>query len=290
VRIDEAVRWGVERLGEAGVPDERLTASLLLAHVLGEDRVYLIAHNERLLSSEEANTYMGVVARRAAGEPLQQIRGVQEFYGREFRVTPDVLIPRPESEAIVETAVRLWPTLSEELRCDGWIADLGTGSGCLAVTLALEIPGARLIGTDISAPALLVAQDNAGRHGAAVSFVQCDLAAALAGPFAMLACNLPYVPDGWIEGLQREVRHEPLVALRGGPDGLDIYRRLAADLPRLLHPDGYLICEFGFTQSGLMEDLADEFGLAVAEMIDDLQGIPRTVVLKHQRGKSDGKA
>jgi len=235
--IREEIARGADALRVAGVADERLTASLLLARALGVDRTHLLAYPERALTDEQLAAYDRILTRRAAREPFQQITGVQEFYGLDFEVTPDVLIPRPETELIVETGERLW-------RGAGRVLDIGTGSGCLAVTLAKRLPSATVTATDLSGPALAVARRNARRHGATVDFVRADLASALSGPFDLVVSNPPYVPDGGRDTLQPEVRdHEPHLALFGGMDGLDVYRRLFADVPRLLAQNGLLIVE-----------------------------------------------
>jgi release factor glutamine methyltransferase len=271
--LRDEVTWGAEELCRASVPDARTTASLLLAHVLGVDRVYVIAHPERELTPDEVTAYRSAIARRVAGVPFQQITGIQEFYGLEFEVTSDVLIPRPETEAIVEVADTLWAG-------PGRVLDVGTGSGCLAVTLALRLAGARVTAVDVSQAALEVARRNARRHGARVDFVRADLLAALSGPVDLVVANLPYVPDADIESLQREVRdYEPHSALSGGGDGLDLYRRLLADAPPVLAAGGHLVCEFGVGQAPELERIAVACGLRVAELRADLQGIPRTLVL-----------
>lgn len=275
--VDDALAWGFDRLYRASIPSERMTAQLLLAHVLGVERTHVVAHPEREITDDEADAFKDAIERRASGTPFQYITGKQEFYGLEFEVTPDVLIPRPDTEVIVDGARDLWNGLSER---DGrWVLDLGTGSGCIAVTLAKQLEGARVVATDVSAAALAVAKRNAERLGADVRIVEADLVEAFAGPFAMIATNLPYIPATVVEGLQIEVRDfEPRVALVGGPDGLDLYRKFFDDLPRVLAPDGYVLCECGFTQADALQGLAEERGLRFVDRLDDLQGIPRTIV------------
>jgi release factor glutamine methyltransferase len=304
--IRDEIARGSERLRAAGVADERLTASLLLAHVLGVGRAHLIAHPERELTPDEVHEFNRAVERRAAREPFQHITGAQEFYGLELEVTPDVLVPRPETELIVEAAERLWreerPRIhtntheSRSIRDDSCgfvdssrVHDVGTGSGALAVTLALRLPGARVMATDVSAAALAVARRNAARHGARVEFVRADLATALSGPFDLVVSNPPYIPDDDIEALQPEVRdHEPRLALAGGADGLDAYRRLFADAPRVLAPGGHLVCELGVGQADAARAIAEACGLEVVEILDDLQGIPRTIVTTVPGAKDEG--
>ena len=276
-RIDEALAWGVERLYHAEIASERLTATLLLAHVLGVERTYVVAHGEREMTDEQVRAYKAAVERRASGEPFQYIVGKQEFYGRDFEVTPDVLIPRADTEVIVDGAKRFWSEMADR---DGrWVLDLGTGSGAIAVTLAKELEGARVVATDVSAAALAVARGNAARNEAEVAIVHADLVEAFAGPFAIIATNLPYIPATVVDELQIEVRdHEPRVALVGGEDGLDLYRRFFDRLPEVLAPDGHVLCECGFTQADALERLAEKRGLRLADRLDDLQGIPRTIV------------
>jgi len=275
--IDDALTWGVERLYHASVPSERMTAQLLLAHVLGVERPHVVAHPERELADNEIEAFKLAVERRAAGTPFQYITGKQEFYGREFEVTPDVLIPRPDTEVIVDGAKAYWARfLDPEGRR---VLDLGTGSGAIAVTLARDLAGARVYATDVSAAALAVARRNAARHGADVRFAVANLVDALSGPFSIIATNLPYIPATVVDGLQVEVRdYEPRVALVGGSDGLELYRHFFDDLPRVLAPDGVVLCECGFTQADALEALAAERGLRFVDRLDDLQGIPRTIV------------
>jgi release factor glutamine methyltransferase len=280
-RIEDALVWAVERLSHASIPSERMTAQLLLAHVIGVERPYVVAHPEHELTDEEADRYKDAVERRASGTPLQYITGKQEFYGLEFEVTPDVLIPRPDTEVIVDGAKRFWSEFAE--REGRRVLDLGTGSGAIAVALARELAGARVYATDVSAGALAVARRNAARHRADVRFAVANLVEAFAGPFSLVATNLPYIPMSVVEGLQVEVRDfEPRVALVGGEDGLDLYRRFFDDLPRVLADDGLVLCECGFTQAGALERLAEERGLRFVDRLDDLQGIPRTIVLSRE--------
>jgi len=188
-----------------------------------------------------------------------------------------VLIPRPDTEVIVDGAKDYWARMED--REGRRVLDLGTGSGAIAVALARELVGARVYATDVSAEALAVARRNAARHGEDVRFARADLVEAFAGPFSIIATNLPYIPATVVEGLQVEVRDfEPRVALVGGEDGLDLYRRFFDDLPRVLAPDGLVLCECGFTQAGALEALAEERGLRFVDRLDDLQGIPRTIV------------
>ncbi|HWF89569.1 MAG TPA: peptide chain release factor N(5)-glutamine methyltransferase, partial [Pyrinomonadaceae bacterium] len=222
----------------------------------------------------------GFVERRAAGEPLQYITGVQDFYGREFRVTPDVLIPRPETELLVEAALEV--TTSK----DTLICDVGTGSGCIALTLLCEMSRARAVAIDKSAAALEIAKQNAAKLDVSDRsvFVVSDCFDALDPDeyhFDLIVSNPPYVAESALAGLQREVRdHEPLVALSPGADGLTVIRRLLTGAPAYLKPNGHLLMEIGFDQGESVRDLIDEAVWSLLEVRPDLQCIPRIVVLE----------
>jgi release factor glutamine methyltransferase len=266
--IQNALRQGAELLAHGAVPAPRLTAEVLLGHVLGCERPYLYAHPEQELSAPAWIDYGRSLRERLDGKPTQYITGRQEFYGREFRVGPAVLIPRPETEQVVETARALCGPASR-------VVDAGCGSGAIAVTLALET-GAEVWATDISTAALGVARENAARLGARVRFLACDLVAAVPGGFAdLVVCNPPYVPDGDAAGLAREIReHEPAVAVFAGPTGLEIYRRLEREAPRVLKPGGWIVLELGFKMAAPVEELfAGRW--RDARITPDLAGIPR---------------
>jgi len=221
-----------------------------------------------------------LVARRAGREPMAYLLGRQEFWGLMFDVTPAVLIPRPETELIVEIALELFPDRDVPLQ----IADIGTGSGCLAAALAIERPRARITASDVSAAALLVASNNAARHGVdgRITFIEGELFSPMpARPaFNLIVSNPPYVPTSDLSALQTEVReHEPAVALLGGPDGLDVIRPLVAQSVERLTPDGALIFEFGMGQADAIRELISSTnGLRMIDLRRDLQGIPRTAV------------
>jgi release factor glutamine methyltransferase len=285
--ISETLRRATARLRESGTADPQLAAQSLLAAALGCDRTYLIVNFRQPLDENQLARYGALVRRRAAGEPLQYITGHQEFFGLEFEVTPDVLIPRPETELLVEEVVRLASSPAAFDGCAPLIIDVGTGSGCLAVTLARELPGARVIASDISPAAILIAHRNARRHGLAerIDFVIADLLEAFAPlPRAdFIVSNPPYVAAHELPMLQREVREwEPHVALTDGADGLSFYRRLLNEAATRLRPGGYLICELGYTQSEAVADLVDDSRWAAPRLIDDLAGIPRAIVLCHR--------
>jgi release factor glutamine methyltransferase len=269
--VRTALLQGAQLLDDAAVGVPRLTAEVLLAHALHRDRAYLFGHPEHELSEIEWLHYGRYLHERMQGKPTQYITGRQEFYGREFRVTPDVLIPRPETEHVVETALRLAPRPAR-------ILDVGCGSGILAVTLRLET-GAAVWATDISPAAIRVAAGNAQRLDAPVAFVACDLMSACADrSMDLIVSNPPYVPLGDQAGLQREVRDwEPPEALFAGPTGLEIYARLVRDAERVLRPGGWLVMELGFN---LRDRVAAMFTgrWRNLETVPDLAGIPRVVV------------
>ena len=266
IALQTALRDAALRLGPSATAWR--DAELLLMHVLACDRAYLLTHPETQLTAEQAALYEAWLARRARHEPVQYIIGEQEFFGLTFRVTPDVLIPRPETEHLVEAALERAGRESA-LR----IADIGTGSGAIAVALAHALPRARVTALDISTAALVVAQENAKSHGVSdrIRFFKSDLLAAVTGEqFDMIVSNPPYVAEG--EELERQVRdYEPDVALFAGPEGLDVYRRL---IPKAaLRPGGWLLLEIGHGQRDALERLLS--GWANVSFIADLQGIPR---------------
>lgn len=221
------------------MPDPRLTAEVLLCHALRRERIFLFSHPEHELNTVEWIHYGRYLHERLQGKPTQYITRTQEWYGRPFRVSPAVLIPRPETEHVVEHAL-------EVARDARTVLDIGTGSGALAVTLALEL-GARAVATDLSHAALAVARRNASQLDARVDFVQADLAAGLAARFDLIVSNPPYIPAAEIPTLQREVReHEPHLALLGGDEGTEPYRRIIPQAEQLLRPGGWLIFEIGY--------------------------------------------
>jgi len=278
--IAEVLKDASRMLEAAGVPEARRDAGSLLSFVLGKDRTFLISHAEDRVDDDSLDQFREFVERRAAGEPLQYITGVQDFYGREFRVTPDVLIPRPETELLVEAALEV--TKSDE----PFICDVGTGSGCIAVTLLCEIPGARAVALDKSLAALEIAKLNATKQSVAgrAMFAVSDCFDGLISreyQFDLIVSNPPYVSEAALTGLQREVRdHEPLVALSPGPDGLSVIRRLFRDAPAYLKPKGHMLMEIGFDQGEAVRSVVDESVWSLLELRPDLQGIPRIVVLR----------
>jgi len=272
--VGAALQQGYRLLDDEHISAPRLTAEVLLSHALHRDRIYLYSHPEHVLSELEWLHYGRYLHQRLNGTPTQYITKVQEFYGRPFRVTPDVLIPRPETEHVIETALAAGKTARRFL-------DVGCGSGAIAITLRLET-GAEVWGTDISLAALGVAADNAARLGARIHLAACDLDAAIADhSIDVLVSNPPYVPLAEVAGLAREVRdHEPHIALTSGPTGFEIYERLIAGARRVLRPGGHLILELGYNSSDRVRALLD--GFENIELTSDLAGIPRVVSCHYQ--------
>jgi len=248
-------------------------AELLLLHVMHLSRAELLAHPEREFTERQTNHYQAAILRRAHHEPVQHIIGKQEFYGRDFIVNRLVLIPRPETEHLVEAVLAIRPGPER-------ILDIGTGSGILAITLALELPNATVTATDISGAALAVAEKNGQQLGAAerIRFVTSDLFATLGEErFACIVSNPPYVATS--EVLEPQVRdYEPAMALYAGEDGLTIYRRLIPDATEHLEPGGHLLLEIGYGQRGAVEQMLAQSGFVDIRLVDDLQGFPRVAI------------
>jgi release factor glutamine methyltransferase len=246
-------------------------ARLLLGHLLGRDNAWLEAHRDEALDAAIAQDYSALLARRAAGEPVAYLLGVREFYGRDFAVTPAVLIPRPETELLVDIAKeKLFA--SDAAR----ILDLGAGSGCIAVTLALELQWAEVTAVDVSLAALEVARGNARRHGATVSFVASDWYAALPPQrFDLIVANPPYVAAGDPHLSEGDLRFEPAGALTDHADGLAAIRRIVAEAPRWLNPGGWLFLEHGYDQAEAVQALLATAGMKDIEQHRDLAGIVR---------------
>ena len=313
--IRTALKTGIGQLREANAPSFTLAAELLLLHVLGRNRTWLYAHPEEILSDTEAQRFLDLIARRAAGEPTQHLTGKQEFWGLEFEVTPDVLIPRPETEHLIEVALdRL---ALRELRAnrppksDGaglQIADIGTGSGCIAITLAKELPAANFVATDISPAALAVAMRNADRHKVSdrIEFSEANLLSPVgaqhvapqpgkiqnsASPlgfhesritshesrlFDLIVSNPPYIGRREADSLAREVRdHEPHTALFGGEEGYELYADLITESAKHLKPGGILVLELGHNSLPAVRPLLDETIWTNIGVTNDLAGIPR---------------
>jgi len=263
------------RLAVAGIDSARLDAELLLAHALGLDRTRLYARLRDAVADDAAARFAALLMRRARREPVAYLTGEQEFWSLPFEVGPAVLIPRPETELLVELAGRLAPPPVA-------ILDVGTGSGCIAVALARELEAARITATDLSPDALAVARRNAARHGVAarLSFVAGDVYAGLpaAARFDLIASNPPYLAPG--DAVSPELAFEPGAALWAGADGLDVIRRLLAGAPPRLRPGGHLLVEIGAAQAEPVRALAQASGLAEARVVADLAGLPRVLVAR----------
>lgn len=260
--VAEALAWARESLAAS-------EAKILLRHLLGCTATDIAAHPERVLDGSQSSRYAELVARRAAGEPIAYLIGHREFHGREFRVTPVVLIPRPETELLVEVAMAKLGGMARPR-----ILDLGAGSGCVAITLALEAH-ADVTTADISTEALAVARDNAARLGAAVDFIESDWFAAVEGEFDLIVGNPPYIAEGDVHLARGDLRFEPPRALASGTDGLDAIRRIVADAPRYLVPGGWLFLEHGYDQADGVRCLLAEAGFTSIEQHRDLAGIVR---------------
>ena len=294
--VRTALKAGIAQLREADVASYTLAAELLLLHVLGRDRAWIYAHPEQSVASADEQRFFSLIARRAAGEPTQHLTGKQEFWGLEFEVTPDVLIPRPETEHVIEVALdRL---ALREIRAGrqpksdgaGWrIADIGTGSGCIAIALAKELPAAIIDATDISLAALEVARRNARRQGfPEIAFLESNLldvfSWAVLEPgkepirLDLVVSNPPYIARNEASALPREVRdHEPEVALYGGEEGYELYARLIAQAATHLQPGGILVLELGYNSLPAVQPLLDSAHWTNVGVTPDLAGIPRVI-------------
>jgi len=280
--ISAAIVEATRLLRLAQLTEARREAGSLLADLLRKDRAFLITHSKDVLATDQLKVFRDWTARRASGEPLQYITGHQEFFGLDFEVNHDVLIPRPETELLVETALELIDDADASLS----ICDIGTGSGCIITSLLHERPRARGFAVDISAAALNVALRNAARHRVSerATFVVADCFAGFREGetrFEMIVSNPPYVAVRDLPSLQREVRdHEPLVALTSGEDGLSMIRRLLNEAPAFLAAGGYLVLEIGYDQCAAVEQLIDFRTWNLIDIRQDLQGIPRIVALR----------
>jgi release factor glutamine methyltransferase len=273
-----AVRRSIaRRFRAAGIDSPDLDARLVVGHALGLDHIGLARDGDRSLLPVQIAGIEALVSRRLGGEPVARITGVKEFWGLPFEVRPAVLVPRPETETVVEAALaRLTGDAVQSLR----IADLGTGSGAILIALLHELPEAAGVGTDSDPAALATARANAGRLGfaARAAFVAGDFGAALVGGFDLVVTNPPYVSSDEIATLAPEVRDfDPRGALDGGPDGLSAYRAITADAPRLLAPGALLVMEVGAGQSDAVSALAAAAGFGSIAVTPDLAGIPRVV-------------
>ncbi len=261
-------------------------AELVFTRILNKDRLSLYLDRLQPLAPEAGRRIAQILLRRISGEPVQYIFKEASFMGLDFEVTPDVLIPRQETELLVETSARIMDSLPSACR----VLDLGCGCGCIGIALKRAHPLAQVVCLDVSHAAIAVARRNAAQHTADISFIESDLLAGeqCAGrTFDLIATNPPYVPSEVIPGLQHEVRKEPRVALDGGDDGLRMYHRIAREAPRYLAAGGYLVTEIGAGQRSCVEEILHKFGgFEIIEVIRDYRGLDRVIVAKttHSHG------
>jgi release factor glutamine methyltransferase len=276
--VGTALRWATVRLRTASVDSPRLDAEILLAHVLDTNRAHILARPERGLSAIEFDHYRQLVTRRARHEPVAYLVGHHEFYGLDLLVSPAVLIPRPETELLVEIAIALGHASGQ---CPWIVADVGTGSGAIAVSLALNVPHARVYATDISAGALAVAEENCRRHGVSerVTLLRGCLLTPLPEAADCIVANLPYISRAEWESLPTGIAaYEPRSALDGGPDGLESIGELLASAGPYLRSGGAILLEIGATQGPSVTELAEEhFPLAQVDLLRDYAGLDRVV-------------
>jgi release factor glutamine methyltransferase len=285
-----ALKEGIARLRAANVSSFTLAAELLLLHTIGRERTWFYTYPESEISPEHQSQFFSLIARRANGEPVQHLTGKQEFWGLEFEVAPDVLIPRPETEHIIEVALdrlavrEIRAGRPQTLTGEGLqIADIGTGSGCIAIALAKELPAARIFATDISTAALAIAKRNAARHNFSdrIHFLESNLLDALSlGPHSLdlIVSNPPYVGRCESTELEREVRdHEPHSALFGGEEGYELYAPLITQSAQFLKPGGLLVLELGHNSVPAVQPLLDASQWCNVAVTNDLAGIPRVI-------------
>jgi len=286
--VRTALKQGIHLLREAHVPSHTLVAELLILHTTRRDRAWLYAHPEEVLAAEIIEHYFSLLRRRAAGEPTQHLTGKQEFWGMEFEITPDVLIPRPETEHLIEVALdrlavrELRSGRDPKLTGEGLtLVDIGTGSGCIAIALAKELPNAKIYATDISPAALAVAQVNASRLGfqSRITFLESDLLGSFSSTlFDLVISNPPYIGHKESSTLPIEVRdHEPPSALYGGEEGYELYGQLIPQAALHLKPGGLLILELGHDSLPAVRPLLETPQWTNVHVTNDLAGIPRVI-------------
>jgi release factor glutamine methyltransferase len=278
--VGRVVRWAADDFRARGIENPRLEAELLLAHALGTDRMRIIVEADRTLADDELVRYRTLIQRRRKGEPVAYLRGYKEFFGRTFRVDERVLVPRADTEILVETAL----ARSRDRSMGARYLDLCTGSGCVAISLAKERPGCQVFAVDASEAALQVARENGVRLGAAfqVAWLAGDLFEPLERfpgvAFDLMTANPPYIPEGELASLPLDIRgFEPRIALSGGDDGLAIVRRIVAGAPRFLRPGGVLAVEIGMGQASPVQALFEEAGFAGVKVDKDYGGHERVV-------------
>ncbi len=294
--VRSLLKQGMDQLRAANVPSHTLAAELLLLHATSQNRTWLYSHPEEILPDSVVASYLALLARRASGVPTQHLTGKQEFWGLEFEVTPDVLIPRPETEHVIEVALdRLAVRAGRRPGLNGepvTLLDIGTGSGCIAIALAKELSAATVYATDISRAALNVARRNAARHGLSdrIRFLESDLLAAFPCSLAqtpgvrfdLIVSNPPYISLREADSLPIEVReHEPRAALFGGVEGYELYGALIPQAAQYLKPGGLLVLELGYNSLSAVEPLLDGSNWTNVTITKDLAGIPRVISAKH---------
>ena len=274
MKLAETLREAEQLLREHRVGVPAMTARVLLSDTLGRSQAWLVAHSEDRIDSDHLRKFHEMVRSRCSGVPTQYIRGIQEFYELEFSVTPDVLIPRPETEHLVAAVI-------ERARPGHRIVDIGTGSGAIAVAVAKHVPGAAVVASDISIKAANVATRNARRHGVEVRFAVGDLGSPFqSDAFEIVVSNPPYIPLKNAGGVQRELRHEPSIALYGGEDGLRVIKRLVDEVPRILKSGGWFLAEIGFGTRPELERALDRQEWNEPRFRTDLAGIDRVVAVQ----------
>lgn len=280
--ISGILTWTKQYFSEKGVDNPRLDAEVLLSHILGKDRLYLYVNFDQPLQPTELTAFRDAVKRRAERQPVAYIIGSKEFMGLDFKVSPAVLIPRPDTEILVETAISRLEKIDKPR-----VLDIGTGSGAIIISVIAKLTTAQGTAVDISSDALAVAVANARHNGVAerLQFYQGDLFGPIAGQkFDAILSNPPYIPNSDIAGLEPEVQREPKLALAGGKDGLDYYRRLIDQGPAYLNSGGFMAFEVGIGQAAAIADLAKKnHSLQVSDIIKDYAGIDRVVVFKQRQ-------
>lgn len=274
--ISEILQSATKTLQQSGIAEPRREANSLLAFALNKNKTFLIAHPEYELNDSEEKHFQQLIVRRANREPFQHITGKQEFYGLDFEVNSDVLIPRPETELIVENAIEILQKIEKPRFCE-----VGTGSGCISISILHNASKATAIGLDVSEKALKITRRNAEKHEvlARLQLKISDVFAVLADEkFSLIVSNPPYVPSEDISGLQAEVRDfEPIIALTDGKDGLSIVENIVENSPKFLYSKGFLLMEIGFSQAEKVRQMFSAEIWQAAEILPDLQGIPRMV-------------
>lgn len=271
MEYQEIYRWGVSQLEEAGIEEAALDARLLLEEVCDTDRNYLLVHGREQIEEDKYHEYAGCISRRKAHEPLQQIIGYQEFMGLDFKVTKDVLIPRQDTETLVEEVMRY-------LHDGMHILDMCTGSGCILLSLLKYSNDCVGTGCDISEKALTVARENAEALSLEAAFVQSDLFENISGKYDFIVSNPPYIPTGVIPALMEEVKdYEPMTALDGREDGLYFYKKIMEKAENFLYSGGMLFFEIGCEQAEAVSSLMKEAGFKEVTVCKDLAGLDRVV-------------